>query len=426
MRLHSRRSRLQRRAALLALLASGAAVTDALASVSFEASVSPGEVRFPATSELASRLTMRSGPQAETFAVEMTAASPFGDPTGVNAPQEGSPLGDAHGIATEGPVTLGVFSVRMHGHPLCSPSFLGRHHGEELSSYKVDVTLPPQSEGALIAKHPVARTAPWPTTDYRVRFLVTRRLVGPGASTLAADETVDSPAVRPTGVSGVRISLSTSPQTNFAAAARDRRVLRAGDSVAIHGTTSPALPGHRIALQYLGPQNSEELRTLALVDIDDSGRFDLSGWRPEPAGDYELWAGYRSQRADVSDDWMCPRVFRVEGEAPPAPRDEPRIGIESRFALVGPLGGAPIRVACAGGAACRGKLTLRRTVGRRGRTLSRRSFDLPAGAASRVYLRLPRRERRLVRRGGRISAVATATGSAGTDARRVLLRAARG
>ena len=393
--------------------------------MSFEATVSPGEVRFPETRELTSRLAMRSGPQAETFAVEISTASPFGDLTGLEGLREGSPLDAAQDIATEGPVTLGVFSGRMHGDPWCSAVTPQRFHGVELSSYKVDVTIPPESEGALIAKHPVARTPPWPTTDYRVRFLVTRRLVGPGASTLDADQTLVSPAVRHTGVGGVQIKLYTSPATTFAPT-RDPRVLRAGDPLAVHGTTSPTLPGDRIALQYFGPQNPEELRTLTLVDIDDFGRFDLSGWRPEASGYYELWTRYKSQRAGLSDDFSCPRAFQVEGEAPPQRRPERSVRIESSVGVVGPLGGAPIRVACGEGGACRGKLTLRRTVGGRRRTLSQRSFELPGGAATRVYLRLPPPERRLVRRGGRLSAVVMATGSAGADARRVVLRAARG
>ena len=379
------------------------------AEVTASASVAPAAVTWPGVQELTFRLELATGERAERFAVSME-PSYYGLPATEPYELEGSPLGPQASVEKEGALVLGLGGAPL-ALPVCAPSF-NRYHGYEPSTFKIDVDMPARSSGALIARRPFGDFAPWPDSDLRLAFRITPDLVGLGEGTVA-ERVVYPPQPRRTGATGVRIRFSTRP---FVPRGPTRAEIAPGVPIAIEGSTDPPLPGARISLRYLGPENDSDLRTLARPEVDDRGRFAVAGWRPRAAGRYELWAFYRADRAGVVDDHACPRPFRTTGRYEP-PRDRTGVRVRSGAARLTAQGKAPLRVSCVDDDDCRTTLTLRAGHA----TLARRRISLGAGLAQAEYVPIPRAWRAELDERGRLVVVASAPGTA----RRVVLRPPR-
>ena len=394
------------------LLAAG---RPALADVSATVSSSPGTVAFPLTKEISYRIDVRSGDQPEVFAIGMA-------PSYYNGPgaTEGSPIGSMRGLRVEGDLRNG-FAGGDIALPACAPSW-NRFHGYEPQRWVVDAQLPPNSSGALLLRREFGEHAPWPDADLRLHFRLTNDLVGPGVGTLEREQELPTPAPARSGPTGVRIDLTTRPETTWAAQPVPNAKITPGTPISVSGSTDPPLAGARIELEYVGPE-SRERRTLAVLDTDDAGRFELAGWRPRSAGYHELWAFYESDRPSVVDDHMCPRNFELTGPYSP-PSGPAKLRIRSRSERLTRAGAVPLRVTCVGGGGCGGTLTLtapaRAVVRRRSDAapvvLARRRVEVGQGLAQRFEIRLAKRWRAAVRRAGGVR-VTVAAG----DARRTVI-----
>lgn len=106
-----------------------------------------------------------------------------------------------------------------------------------------------------------------------------------------------SPQPTLTGRSGVQITLTTRPRSTLTAPAR----VRLGRSVLVRGQTNPAVAGERIILRASRSAGSRRAFTVARARVAPDGRFSVR-WRPRRRGTYGLYAIYRSQRAQLSDD----------------------------------------------------------------------------------------------------------------------------
>ena len=369
------------------------------AAVRASASAAPETVVFPATKEIEYRLELENDGPRRSFAVSMAPAF-YAYENGAGL--EGSPLGRTVALRAEGALELGVFGSSQVAHPACSPT-ANRYHGYEPESFTADVSLG-TGPGTLVVRRRYGDHAPWPDADLRLAFRLTNDLNGPGAGDLEQELTVYPPAPARGGPTGVRIGLATRPATGRPGLGTPTRIA-GGVPIAVAGRTDPPLPGGRIALRYYAPEGPRELATLGVVDVDERGRFELSGWRPRAAGPYELWAFYDSTRAALTDDHACPRGFELADPytPPPGPGE---LRIRSRSARLTARGAVPLRVTCVGGGRCTTRLALRSG----SEPLATRRIEMTAGVAQRYELLLPRRWRAAARRAGRLVLTVTARG----------------
>lgn len=273
----------------------------ASAQLNATATITPGRIVFPHTKQITYRLHMTTGEQAERFSVALIPPS-FG--RGLQA--EGSPVRFVE-TRLEGPGEL-TTPGRGSGIPFCSTS-RNAYHGYEPRSVGYDIALPPQASSTLTATYNTGLTAPWPTLDYRLTFLLRPELFSGGQGTLVESATVRPPQPEVAGRFGVEIRLAIAP---YGAARPFPRFpeIKSGRRIRIAGRTSPRLRRQIVNLRYTGP-GSRTLRPLATVRTDWQGRFAYRKWAPRRPGRYEVWAFYRSQRRHLVSDYTCPRSFQI-------------------------------------------------------------------------------------------------------------------
>jgi len=193
----------------------------------------------------------------------------------------------------------------------CSPEH-NVIHGEEPTVLAYDLRVPAGETGLLdVTFHGVSHDAPFIGMALNPTFDIDRTLVSDadGPATIPHDVILRPHAPRVIGPVGVKIALATDPAT----APRVERFVptyKAGRRFTIRGSTRPRVRHALVLLRALTPRTNRRLRTLARVRTDARGRF-FYRWRPRDRGIYELFAFYRSQQPDVTDDRTCPRVFML-------------------------------------------------------------------------------------------------------------------
>lgn len=363
--------RRSRRAAELALagvaLAVGAPAAGA-ADVEFRATVSPDRVVFGETQALTYRVEMTTGAKPERFDLHASAGGAFGG-EGTLHTIGGGP------VTLEGPGTLAGPAFH-HGDAFpCSSSELRERHGGQYTGARFGLELPAQSTSTLVFETSVGLMAPWPQDRYAAWLQAS-------GGTLDRETEIPVAAPAPGGRTGVRLEIQVAPASGRIC--RDMPPPVDGEPITITGRSEPPLGGQQVLLRYVPPGQRAAV-TLASVPVASDGTFSYSGWRPQESGVYEVAAEYTSQRPELTDDFSAPRVFELRvpaGEAPPPPEDQAAIP--------------------------------------RGRIVARRVVRLAAGTRRTVAvrLRLRARDRRTLRRRGRL----TVTAHAGAAARRVIIR----
>jgi hypothetical protein len=289
--------------ALLAMLfLVGGAAQPARATVTFEATIEPKEVVFLETFELAYRLRMTTGSRPERFRVRVeqprwNPASPH-DPAGFPAVHDCF----RRPLVLHGPGRL--------ADTVCRPSRSRANVCERGGGHvelRADVTLPPHSTSALVARF-LTGGPPLPSTDYRATFVVG----GSRNDTLPGRQEIQPPEPAVLGPFGTHIVLSTWPRTPYFRFPAGRR-LRPGRVINIRGRTESSLRGQRMLLRYrfIPSRGATPLRTLARVEIGPRGRFSYRGWRPRRLGAYRLYAAYRPRSPNRILDESCSRGFAI-------------------------------------------------------------------------------------------------------------------
>ena len=261
-----------------------AAAVTASAQVQMSTAVEPAVLAYPQQRVLTYRLTMTTGEREERLSV---------------SPQH-IPFARPGPLTLEGPGTLQRLPI--HGDPAPPGPGCPRIRTPSLPTYYYTVVLPPRSTSVLVSPYRLI-AAPWRGTDLRLLYdfttfdPATHKFVGPPA--------LRSPQPVLTGVSGVRITLTVRPISTFA------RPLRLGRAVLVHGRTQPAVGGDRIVLRALSYTRDPRVFTVAIVKVRGDGRFSFR-WRPRQRGSYDLYAIYRSQRPQLSNDSTpCNEYIRV-------------------------------------------------------------------------------------------------------------------
>jgi hypothetical protein len=289
---------------LLAALLFGVVVTrSSVANAQeFAASMQPTSLRLPTTQRLTYRLDMRAGSLPLRYQVDMRVPV-----FGAGMRSEGS-LITPDGWRLEGDVKL-LASVRFFGIPACSPTY-NRPHGEEIQNGRVRIEMAPGTAGAIVADYKLSSRLPWPSTDLRLIFAVTPLNSDGRPDPTIAEQLLRPPAPTRAGKRGVQIVIRSTPRLKTAG--RLGSVIRRGHSLRLNGRLSPRLPGQRVTLRYLGPQNLRRFRTLAVRRTNRHGQIPAIRWKPRWPGGYEVWAFTPARpSAKTVEDYSCPLTFRV-------------------------------------------------------------------------------------------------------------------
>jgi len=293
------------RFALLALVLTVATpAAAARADVAFEAGMTPGEIAFLETREVAYRLRMTAGEREERFRVAVE--QPAWDPGSPRRPLGFAAVPDCfrQPLALEGAGQLaGTRCVPRPARRLVC----GRGSGVwELTG---EVTLAPHSTATLVARF-LTGGPPLRRTDYRAAFVVG----GGPADTLAGEQEIRPPRPVVRGPFGAHVTLSTRPRTPLFP---ERRRYGRDQAFDIRGHTERSLHGQVMALRYtyLPARGASRQRTFARVRIDRRGRFRYPDWDPRAAGSYRIYAVYRPGRRspDRFVDQSCARRVVVRG-----------------------------------------------------------------------------------------------------------------
>jgi len=387
-------------AAIAAVVALPLAPNAAASEPTFRALSSTDRLVFGETKELEFKLEITGGDEAKRFTVDVGPSWNFGQDDGR---PEGTPIG-----LLRFPVLAGDAVEEggrtMTGLPGCSPNG-NRFHGEEPRGDRINLYLPAGGRATLTASFAVGTTAPWPTTDYRAAFTIEPyegrpedELVRPDSGTVAKREVLPPP-LTVSGRRGVRIFLTTSPESSLHPAQTDEKQLDGSSPVSVSGLTDPPIDGDTIRLAYRGPDTDGELRTLARVDVA-GGRFRYEDWRPQAPGRYELWAFYDSSRSDLASDYFCPRAFTLTAPVRLASPNA-AVRLASRRALVKTGRVATVLLRCLPSrpqTTCSGRLSLRAKLAGRRRVIATQEVTVPSAKATQVRLRLSRRAWRQLRR----------------------------
>ena len=257
-------------------------------------------------------LQMHSTTSEELFSVKMT-PPPFATVDGLD---EGASIDGPTDVALQGPGTLGDLVQTPRVIAPCSPR-VSALHGYATGVASVDVLLPPHSATTLAVRYAVGRRAPWVDTDFQLKFTVQGSLAGSygagspfaGAPTVATAQTLTTAGPLIGSPTGAHILLSSTPQGTVGGAHAPTTVARNG-SIAVRGRLLPAIAGRKIVLEW--SRGNGPLHPLEAVRTDARGGFAARGWRPSPAGTYDLWASYPAQPGGlVADSTSCPLRFMV-------------------------------------------------------------------------------------------------------------------
>jgi hypothetical protein len=285
--------------AIVAVAVAALAAQSAAAAVEVTASMTPRTIHYPRTQEIEYRLTLTTGDVAERLRIEFLAPGWPGESA------QGSPVRLAGQPTLEGVGTIEDFT-ETGGRSLAYSCI----RGYGLTRPRVVLSLPANSTSTLVARYATGRAAPWPRTDYRVRFVV--RGIAGGPSRVVA--TPPRPALA--GKTGVRFALRLVPAEPTP-----------GDRVRVVGRTFPALAGETVRVRtartayirpghdfFEGPMFPADFGRPWLVgtaSVGERGWFALPGWVARAQRFYAVWASYRSTRRDLVSDRSCPSIVWV-------------------------------------------------------------------------------------------------------------------
>jgi hypothetical protein len=160
----------------------------------------------------------------------------------------------------------------------------------------VDVSLPPHSAGAIEARQGLA-LPPWPGDSLALRFFVDPSSPPAGYETIAEPRVLNLAGPELRVARGVKIAFVSPRPRNVgtAVAPSHTSAARVGQRVAIRGTTSPPIPGQRLALVDRAGRSGHSTR-IAKVTVRRDGKFAYANWAPSVRGTHTINATYRSQR----------------------------------------------------------------------------------------------------------------------------------
>lgn len=278
---------------------------------------------------------------------------------------------------------------------------LPRGHGTHTSSVGVDLQLPAGADSTLVVPAGIVADAPWPGMTYRLEV-----------ARLAPERTaLPTPEATIGGRTGVPMSIDTQPASTDQVCQDASPPHPLGTTVAITGRADPGIAGDRVEILVGGPRAAAPPGVLGTAVVAADGSFSFDGWRPDEPGEYAVGARYLSQRGDRADDFAEPRMLTITPPPPVAAAGAARV---SRSGWVSVALSCPAAAA----APCRGVVRLLR-----GRARVAREYELAAGAAGRVRLRLRARDRRTLRRHRRVAvALQHAPDGAAAVTERVRLR----
>ena len=260
----------------------------------------PQTIHYPRTQQIEYRLTLTTGDRDEQLRIGLFA------PLWFRGFADGSPVRLAGEPTLEGPGAIDEFS-QAGAHTVGYTCI----RGYRLTSPQVTVSLPANSSSTLVARYATGRAAPWPGTDYRVRFVVRGIAGGPTPVVVAPPRPVLA------GKTGVRFALRVVP-----------RQPGPGERVRVVGRTFPTLAGETVRVRaartayvapgedfFEGPSFPGAFGRPWLVGtatVGERGWFSLPGWVARPRRYYAVWASYRSTRRDVVSDRSCPALIWVD------------------------------------------------------------------------------------------------------------------
>jgi hypothetical protein len=280
-----------------------ALVQSAAPAVEESTTMDPATIRFGSTRTITYRLELKTGAAGAHVAVDLHPPT-FG--TGTRS--EGSPVAPIGDPEIDGPGSV-ESRARFEGQLACAPSGVRAAHGYELVIQRAELRLQPSSVTSLWASYRLGKTAPWPSTDFRLRYTITPLNDSGRRDTSLRVQHVLSPAPRVTGATGVELLLSSRP--SLPRRGQRGRGLRRGERVSFQLRTHPHLSRRHVTLRYTGPGHARKLHRLATLTSDRHGRFAAYRWVPPRAGAYEVWAFYRSRSKRIRSDYSCPLTFRV-------------------------------------------------------------------------------------------------------------------
>jgi hypothetical protein len=278
--------------------------------VDLSASVTPGQIQFPGTTDLTYSLRLDSSAQPQTVSVKVDQGS-FGPPPSIGSPAE--LIAGSQRLTGAG--RLLQFSVL----PAFIPP-LGAYvcrHGYTPTEVRAQVQLPAQSTTTLSLGYRTGAEAPWPETDFRLTYTVS------GFQPQSPDSVLVSPSPATSGVRGVHITLSTRPRSDEAYGALAPTV-RSGHAVTLMGATSPAVPRAQLLLAVARSRANPKARREIFINppkfgpfkivrasTSDSGQFRMH-WRPMKSGIYDLLIRYAGQTGSLAPSSSCDHFIYVQ------------------------------------------------------------------------------------------------------------------
>ncbi len=287
---------------VLAVLALLSVAAPARAAVSFSASVSPSTIRSPAKLEYRLRM-VNDGDTEQRFSVTISqpvyapSRPGYGTAELASVTARSTPTIDPPASSATHLVKTFIADTAS-----CSSTGVG-DHGYQLTSYQLDVALPPRSTSRIRAKYATSKPL-WEDLDLRLRFEIGTKLVTGVAGTLKHRRVVRSPSPRISGRRAAHIMFRTVPS---------RAVIRRGTPLRINGFMVPALPGQLVEFRYARFSNGGRVTKTAyatVARVRALGAFSAT-WLPPKPGNYELWGTYRHDSPGLLSDDTCPRKFQV-------------------------------------------------------------------------------------------------------------------
>ena len=278
----------------VALLASAATASTAMADVGLVARSSPARVtgQPPWTGKY--RLDITAGDLGAIAQVYVADGYAGVASVGLSLKLSGAAIdrGRQAGSAT-GPLVADPFSPGGYGpcleHARASGGFTA-----------VIVAVPPHSTGSVEASQVLAMP-PWPGDSLGFRFRVDPVAAPPGYETVPSSRVIALGGPRLDVARGVRIRF-TSPRPRYGSDTERpsaSTTVGAGRRVAIRGSTRPSLRGQTLRLtEARSPAGRSG--TIARVRVGRSGRFRYDRWMPAGGGPHFLNAAYRSRRPSLA------------------------------------------------------------------------------------------------------------------------------
>lgn len=270
----------------------------------YTSSVSPDPFSYPGMEQVVYRLHITTGGQAEQLRV--SASSP-------DFPGQGEFLRlQSMALEGSGTVLTGGSSV-LHADRFCAPPFPDMHgEGSFISRPFVTVEIPANTTSTVALAATPAGDAPWPGMDLAVDFQV-----GPPT---APGQSVRSISPQNSGLHGVPISVSTDPAGEpYGCGLSTPPSVAFGKPVLVRGRADPVIAGQLLTIRAArGRQAPAELAT---VRVGEGGLFSYL-WQPAVPGEYAVGAFYRSQSAQLTDDFSNAMRLRI---APPTTRPPSRV-----------------------------------------------------------------------------------------------------